>query len=413
MPDGQAVPVQVAVIGGGPAGLMAAERLCAAGLAVTVFERMPSLGRKLLMAGRGGLNLTHGEPLDKLLGRYGEAAASLAPIIQEFDNAAVRAWAEALGQPTFAGSSGRVFPQALKASPLLRAWLARLDAAGVRFVTRCRWRGFAEGGGLLLEAADATTEVIQPTATVLAMGGASWPRLGADGGWVEALRAAGVGVAALVPANVGVDVAWSPGFVARFAGAPLKTVALTFRGQRLRGDLVMTAYGLEGTAVYTHGPAIRAALARDGATDLSLDLRPDTDLAALTRRFGKAMEKGRSRANALRQAGLSPAASALLREAVNPLPGEPAALAALLKAVPVRVTGQQGLARAISSAGGIRLDELDRHLMLERLPGVFACGEMLDWEAPTGGYLLQACLATGRAAADGVLAWLEETGRRC
>jgi uncharacterized flavoprotein (TIGR03862 family) len=413
MQEGQTAPVRVAVIGGGPAGLMAAERLAAAGIAVTVVERMPSLGRKLLMAGRGGLNLTHGEPLDALLRHYGEATPWLTPYVGRFDNAAVRAWAESLGQATFAGSSGRIFPKALKASPLLRAWLARLDAHGVTFLTRRTWRGFAADGGLLLKGADGPPEVLHPAATVLALGGASWPRLGADGGWVAALRAAGVAVADLVPANTGIDVAWPASFAERFAGTPLKTVALTFRGQALRGDLVVTAYGLEGGPVYALGPALRAALLHDGATDLALDLRPDAALPALTQRLAKAMAKGRSRANALRQAGLSPLAAGLLREAVDELPTEPPALAALVKAVPLRVTGQQGLARAISSAGGIGLDQLDDRLMIKSLPGVFACGEMLDWEAPTGGYLLQACLATGQAAAEGVLAWLEEKRQGC
>jgi uncharacterized flavoprotein (TIGR03862 family) len=403
----------VAVIGGGPAGLMAAERLSAAGIAVTVIERMPSVGRKLLMAGRGGLNLTHGEPLDTLLQRYGEAERWLAPLIRRFDNTALRAWAEDLGQLTFEGSSGRIFPTALKASPLLRAWLARLSAQGVTIRTRQSWRGLAAGGGLVVEHADKTAETIHPTATILALGGASWPRLGADGGWVEPLRAAGVEVTELVPANAGIDIAWSPGLAERFAGSPLKTVDVTFRGQTLRGDLVVTAYGLEGGPVYALGPAVRTALARDDTTDLTLDLRPDTALPALTQRLVKAMGKGRSRANALRQAGLAPVAVALLREAAAGLPTEPAALAILVKAAPLRVTGQQGLARAISTAGGIARDQLDDRFMLKHLPGVFACGEMLDWEAPTGGYLLQACLATGRAAADGVVAWLEATRGRC
>lgn len=403
----------VVVIGGGPAGLMAAERLSEAGMAVTVLERMPSVGRKLLMAGRGGLNLTHGEPLDRLLDRYGEAASWLAPIVRRFDNSAVRAWAEGLGQPTFEGSSGRIFPTALKASPLLRAWLARLTAAGVTIRTRQVWQGLAPGGGLLVGQADGSVVTIRPAATILALGGASWPRLGADGGWIAPLREAGFAVHDLLPANAGVDIAWSPGFAERFAGTALKTVASTVDGRTLRGDLVITAYGLEGGPVYALGQAIRTDLGRDGAADLTLDLRPDTDLAALTRRLSKALAKGRSRANALRQAGLSPAAVALLREAAAGLPAEPAALAILVKAVPFRVTGQQGLARAISTAGGIALDELDHRLMLKRLPGVFASGEMLDWEAPTGGYLLQACLATGRAAAEGAIGWLEEMRERC
>ncbi len=403
----------VAVIGGGPAGLMAAERLAAAGLAVTVFDRMPSVGRKLLMAGRGGLNLTHAEPVAALLGRYGEAAAWLGPIVLRFDNTELRRWAAELGQPTFVGSSGRVFPTAMKASPLLRAWLARLAAAGVTVRTRCEWQGFTTDGGLVLAGADRATEIVHPAATVLALGGASWPRLGADGGWVAILRQAGIAVQSLLPANVGVDIAWSPGFVARLAGALLKTVALTHRGRTARGDLVVTRYGLEGGPVYVLGPAIRDGLARDGAADLALDLRPDTALPALADRLARALAKGRSRATALRRAGLAPATVGLLREAAPELPAEPTALAALVKAVPLRVTGQQGPARAISSAGGIALDELDDRLMLKRLPGVFACGEMLDWEAPTGGYLLQACLATGRAAGEGAVAWLEATPERC
>jgi uncharacterized flavoprotein (TIGR03862 family) len=413
MQENRAAPASVAVIGGGPAGLMAAERLALAGIAVTVYERMPSPARKLLMAGRGGLNLTHAEPLDHFLPRYGRAAAWLGPIIRQFDNAALRQWAEDLGEATFKGSSDRIFPKSLKASPLLRAWLRRLDRLGVRIATRHTWQGFTADGGLAFEAADGSTLAVHPAATILALGGASWPRLGADGGWVAPLRAAGVEVTDLEPANTGITIAWSPHLVERFAGAPLKTVAVTFRGQTVKGDLVVTAYGLEGGPVYAMGPAIRTALARDGATDLSLDLKPDTSEASLGQRLAKAMGKGRSRANALRQAGLSPLAAGILRETTPALPTEPGALAALIKAAPLRVTGQAGLARAISTAGGIAAGALDDRLMLKALPGTFACGEMLDWEAPTGGYLLQACFATGSLAAEGALAWLEQQGHGC
>jgi uncharacterized flavoprotein (TIGR03862 family) len=406
MHEGATPRARVAVIGGGPAGLMAAERLAEAGLAVTVYERMPSLARKLLMAGRGGLNLTHAEPLPALLARYGSAEPWLSPIIHRFDNEALRRWAEDLGEPTFIGSSGRVFPKALKASPLLRAWLRRLDRLGVRVLTRHTWQGFTANGGLRFEQADGSEFIVHPDATILALGGASWPRLGADGSWVGPLRAAGIDVADLVPANVGIEIPWSAGFVERHAGTALKTVTLTFRGRALRGDIVITAYGLEGGPVYGLGPAIRAALARDGATDLNLDLKPDTAEESLGQRLAAAMAKGRSRSTALRRAGLAPVALALLREGGATLPADPASLAARVKAVPLRVTGQAGLARAISTAGGITRAGLDNRLMLQARPGTFACGEMLDWEAPTGGYLLQACFATGRHAAEGVIAWL-------
>jgi uncharacterized flavoprotein (TIGR03862 family) len=395
-----APPPRVAIIGGGPAGLMAAETLAVArpGTAITVYDHMPSLGRKFLMAGRGGLNLTHSEPLEGFLARYGEARARIAPIIEAFPPAALRAWAEGLGQETFVGSSGRVFPRAMKASPLLRAWLRRLEALGVRTALRQRWTGWDAEGRLLFEGPEGP-EAVAADAALLALGGASWPRLGSDGGWAAILAGEGVRVAPLRPANGGFAVAWSPHFRERFAGAPLKGAAFSAGGRRLRGEAVVSAQGIEGGAVYALSRDLRELLERDGAATLLLDLRPDVAEAALAARIAKA-KAGQSLATVLRKAlGLSPVAAGLLREAFGPaLARDPAGLAAAAKAVPLRLAGTTGLARAISTAGGVAWDEVDASLMLKRRPGVFLAGEMLDWEAPTGGYLLQACLATGVAA---------------
>lgn len=407
-----ASPAAVAVIGGGPAGLMAAEVMGAAGRPVTVYDRMPSVGRKFLLAGRGGLNLTHSEAIDPFLDRYGAARDRLAPIVAAFPPARLRAWCEGLGEATVVGSSGRVFPQGWKASPLLRAWLARLRAHGVRFALRHRFEGWDEAGRLRFATPDGTLAV-EPAATVLALGGASWPRLGSDGAWTGPLAAAGLGIAPLRPANMGVRIAWSAVFRTRFEGEPLKRIALLAAGRTVRGEAVVTAAGLEGGAVYALSGLLREAVAAEGGAVLAVDLRPDLDAATLARKLAAARES-QSVANRLRKAaGLSPVAIGLLREAHGLAPpADPAALAAAIKAAPLLVTGVQDLDRAISSAGGIRLDELDARLMLRRRPGVFAAGEMLDWEAPTGGYLLQACLATGQAAGRGVLARLAESGAR-
>ncbi len=385
----------VVIVGAGPAGLFAAERLAGAGVAVTVHDRMPSVARKFLMAGRGGLNLTHSEDFRAFVARYGGAAGRLQPYLERFPPSALVAWAEGLGQPTFVGSSGRVFPKALKASPLLRAWLGRLADLGVGVRTRSEWRGWTEDGALRLAEAE-----MRPDATILALGGASWPKLGTDGGWAQFLP----GVAApFRPANMGVDVAWSP-VMQGFAGQPLKGIALTHNGRTVRGEAVVSRYGLEGGAVYAISAALRAAVAAGGSTVLEVDLRPDMSVGALTARLAKA-RGGQSLSNHLRKAlKLSPVETNLLREAHGKdLPSEPGALARAIKTAPLTLTGVQGLDRAISSAGGVRLDAVDEHLMLKERPGVFVAGEMLDWEAPTGGYLLQASFATGLAAAEGVL----------
>ena len=387
----------VAVIGGGPAGLMAAETMAAAGLAVTVFDHMPSLGRKLLMAGRDGLNISHTEPVERFITRYGAAAGWMAPYITIFPPAALREWCDGLGQPTFIGSSGRVFPTAMKASPLLRAWLKRLEGQNVKFVTRAQWVGWDEQGQLRF--ADGSR--VAADATVLALGGASWPRLGADGSWAPLLP--GVAITPLRPANCGFYTGWSAHFAQRFAGQPLKRVSLTCAGQSVRGELMITAAGVEGGAVYALSAVARELIARDGMAGLHIDLRPDMSPEALTARLAGGGRESLS--NILRKrAGLSPVAIGLVQEAKHA--GLELPLTTLIKAMPLRLTATAGLARAISTAGGIALGELDENLMLRRHPGVFASGEMLDWEAPTGGYLLQACLATGRAAGVGVLAWL-------
>lgn len=391
------------MIGAGPAGLMAADVLSAAGLAVTVFERMPQPGRKLLMAGRGGLNLTHSEPFEHFLERYGEATPWLRPILEAFPPAAAIAWAEGLGQPTFVGSSGRVFPKVLKASPLLRAWLVRLEARGVRMRTRREWRGWDAADRLVFRSGD-ETETVSADATILALGGASWPRLGSTAAWAEILSARGIAVTPFRPANCGFSIGWSPAFRERFAGTPLKTAAFSFAGRTIRGEAVVTAYGLEGGAIYALSAPLRDALAKTGSAVLDIDLGPDLSLSQLTAKLDRPL-RGQSVATFLRKAaGLAPVAINLLREAHGvALPTDPALLAARIKSVPIRLIGTQSLDRAISSAGGVAHTAVDEGLMLRQLPGVYVAGEMLDWEAPTGGYLLQATLATGVAAARAVI----------
>ncbi|MDX1718216.1 MAG: TIGR03862 family flavoprotein [Anderseniella sp.] len=395
-----------AIIGAGPAGLKAAEVLAEAGVQVTVFEKMPSPARKFLMAGRGGLNLTHTEPLESFLTRYGEEGEWLRSKIDALAPHDLRAWSAALGQPTFEGSSGRVFPESFKASPLLRAWLRRLDELGVKLETRKGWTGWTDDGALSF--ADGST--FKPAVTVLALGGASWPRLGADGGWVRALRDRGVRVNELRSSNAGITVAWSQQTVERFAGVPLKRIAITVSAETVAGEAMVSRTGLEGGAVYALSRQLRevADAACGKPFEVKLDLKPGLDAEALAARLAKVPRK-QSLTNRLRKgAGLSPQAISVWRDFTPHVPADDVALAHSIKSVTLMATGIQPLERAISSAGGIALDELDDGLMLNRLPGVFACGEMLDWDAPTGGYLLQACFATGNAAGRGALAWLKQ-----
>ena len=371
---------------------MAAERLAALGASVQVFDRMPSVGRKFLMAGRGGLNLTHSAP--GLPRQYGPAEAALTPAIRAWGPDALQAWSAGLGQPCFTGSSGRVFPAAFKASPLLRAWLGHLLSQGVTIHTRHHWLGWDEAGQLRF----ANGAVVRTDAVVLAMGGASWPRLGSDGGWVPVLEEAGACVTPLRPDNCGVRRAWSAWFSGRFQGQPLKRIRASCDGDSASGEAMINAAGLEGGVIYALSRAVRRALDRDGFAVLTLDLRPDLSKEALSQRLGG---HGQSLANALRRAGLSAAASGLVRELAEDAP-----LPERVKAAQLRVEAVAGLDRAISTTGGVMLSGLDERFMLRARPGVFVAGEMMDWDAPTGGYLLQASFSTGRHAAEGVMDWL-------
>ena len=398
------------MIGAGPAGLMAAETLARAGLGVTVYDRMPAPGRKFLLAGRGGLNLTHSEELERFLSRYREAAPRLRAAIEAFPPDALRAWCEGLGQETFVGTSGRVFPKAMKASPLLRAWLMRLAAMNVAYKPRHRWAGWNADGRLVFDTPAGRVEAAHDAA-IFALGGASWPRLGSDGHWTTFFAEREIAISPLKPSNCGFAAEFSDVFRARFEGQPLQGIELRFEDASARGEAVVTKTGLEGGAIYALSPLLRDAIERDGEATLAVDLRPGLPAAELERALARPHGK-QSFSNFLRKAvKLSPAAVGLLQEAAHrgsaPLSSMgPAALAALIKAVPVRLTATAGIERAISTAGGVAFEELDAHFMLRRMPGSFVAGEMLDWEAPTGGYLLQACISTGVAAAKGAIEWL-------
>jgi uncharacterized flavoprotein (TIGR03862 family) len=369
---------------------------------------MPSLGRKFLMAGRGGLNLTHSEEMLRFLARYGAAAEHLRAAIGAFPPDDLRRWSEDLGQPTFVGTSGRVFPRSMKASPLLRAWLRRLAAKGVQVALRHRWTGWDADGRLRFDH-DGEEKSIAADVTVLALGGASWPKLGSDGGWAGILEGEGIAISRLRPANCGFLAEWSEMFRDRFEGQPLKRLALSFAGETVRGEAMIARTGLEGGGVYALSPALREAVHNDGAAILHIDLLPDVPVDELTRKLSAPRGKQSLSTFLRKAANLSPAAIGLAQEVAKGKLGDLAAdaMARQLKALPVRLTGIAPLARAISSAGGVSFDEIDDHFMLRRKPGIFVAGEMLDWEAPTGGYLLQACFATGLAAGKGAAAWLK------
>jgi uncharacterized flavoprotein (TIGR03862 family) len=411
------------VIGGGPAGLMAAEVLRAAGVEVDLYDAMASVGRKFLLAGKGGLNLTHSEDFAPFVGRYAERAAAVEPWLRRFDGPALRDWAAALGVETFVGTSGRVFPQSLKAAPLLRAWLTRLRAAGVRFHQRSRWLGWDAEGGLRFSGPDGEFSV-RAEATVLALGGASWPQLGSDGAWGQVLQERGITVAALRAANCGFDVGataanagapgWSAVFGERFAGQPVKPVALHFEGRSGRlfarqGEFVITAGGIEGSLIYAASALLREEIAEFGAATLHLDLLPgrSADWVLAEVKHGRG---SRSMSSHLKsRLGIEGLKAGLLHELLSKADyADLDLLARRIKRLPLTLIAARPVAEAISTAGGVRLEDLDERLMLKPLPGVFCAGEMLDWEAPTGGYLLTASMASGRVAGEGAARWLHE-----
>lgn len=399
---------EIAIAGGGPAGLAAAEVLAGLGHRVTVYDGMPTVGRKFLLAGKSGLNITHSEDFARFAARFSHPA-ELRPALDRFTTDDVRVWAEGLGTQTFTGSSGRVFPTVMKASPLLRSWLARLDGLGVAIHTRHRWTGFSDGDSLF-ETPDGAV-VVHTDALLLAFGGASWPRLGSDARWISVLRERGVGINGFRPANCGFDVAWSAVFRERFAGAPLKAVAAKSGIGTLPGEFVISRHGIEGSLVYAHAAALRDRLDAEGAASLVLDLAPGRTANRLARDLAKQDAKASLSTRLRKGAGLDGVKAALLRELLPPEDCKsPERLASVIKALPVPVLRPRPIAEAISSAGGIQWDSMDENSMLKALPGVFVAGEMLDWEAPTGGYLLTACLATGRKAAEGMAAWLERQG---
>lgn len=405
--------VCVAVIGGGPAGLMAAEVIAAAGHRVDVYDAMPSVGRKFLLAGKGGLNLTHAEPFDRFLTRYGQAGDALRDCLTAFDADALRGWARDLGVETFVGSSLRVFPSDMKAAPLLRHWLHRLRHAGVRFHARHRWQGWNESGALVLRSDDGE-HVVDASATVLALGGASWPRLGSDGAWVPLLTARGIEVAPLRSANCGFDGAgWSDHLRTRFAGSPVKAVTIRFEDAdgvsvERTGEFVVTATGVEGSLIYALSAPLRDVIERSGSVVIHVDLVPQRSLDWLTKTLAQSRGARSLGQHLKRLTGIDGVRAALLYEAVAPaVLADPAALAAAIKAVPVTLVRPRPVDEAISTAGGVRFAALDERWMLRSLPGVFCAGEMVDWEAPTGGYLLTACFASGRTAGLGVVDWLQ------
>lgn len=401
----------IAVVGAGPAGLMAAEALASRGFAVSVFEAKPSVARKFLRAGIGGLNITHNESYPLFLTRYGDRQAQLQPMLDQFPPAAIRSWMEGLGVSSFEGSSGKVFPQGMKAAPLLRTWVQRLRGQGVQFHLRHRWVGWYADRGLLFDTPDGPVRA-EPRAIVLALGGGSWPQLGSDGLWMPRLQEKGVHVAALQSANCGFEVAWSEHLRQQYAGAQLKSVALRFtdvNGQTIerQGELIISQYGVEGSLIYTASRALRETISARGYATFTLDLMPGRSaeqvLAAVRHPKGARSLSGHLKG----RLSISGVKMALIWEVLGKNAGaDLTQLAHTIKALPVTVTAPRPVTEAISCAGGVRFEEIDEHLMLKALPGVFVAGEMLDWEAPTGGYLLTACLAQGRWAGEGVRHWL-------
>lgn len=406
---------RVAIVGGGPAGLMAAEAASANGIKVDLYDAMGSVGRKFLLAGKGGLNLTHGEPFERFVKRYGERREEVARWLRAFDADALRDWARGLGVETFVGSSGRVFPADMKAAPLLRRWLHRLRVSGVAFHMHHRWLGLLDDGRLRFATPEGE-RIVAANASVLALGGASWPRLGSDGAWVAPLRDAGVDIAPLQSANCGFEIGWSEHLRTRFAGAPLKSVAVHWvdrhgLAQVRQGECVLSEYGIEGSLVYAIGADLRERIAQDGEAMLRLDLAPGIAQLALAERLAAPRGKHSLGDWLRRRAHLGAAKCALVFEAADKsVLADPIALAARIKALPLTLRAPRPLAEAISTAGGVRLEALDENLMLRTQPGTFCAGEMLDWEAPTGGYLLTACFASGGWAGRAAARWLEGLG---
>jgi uncharacterized flavoprotein (TIGR03862 family) len=411
LPSSARMPV-IAVIGGGPAGLMAAETLSSHGVRVELYDAMPSVGRKFLLAGKGGMNLTHSEAFDAFIARYRERASVLEPMLRQFEGLAMREWAEGLGIGTFVGSSGRVFPTDMKAAPLLRVWLKRLREAGVHFHMRHRWLGWDARGALRFATPDGE-HVVEAQATVLALGGGSWARLGSDGAWVPQLASRGIDVAPLQPANCGFELAWSEHFRTRFAGEPLKAVVASCIDtagveHRRQGEFVISAQGVEGSLIYALSSILRERIVRDGHATLTLDLAPGKSLQRVIDEVGQPRGSRSMSSHLQSKVGIAGVKAGLLRELVSKEDFTDARLlGSAIKALPLRLNATRPIDEAISSAGGVRFEGLDAKLMARAVPGVFIAGEMLDWEAPTGGYLLTACFATGRHAALGALSWLQ------
>jgi hypothetical protein len=402
----------VAVIGGGPAGLMAAEVLCQGGIKVDLFDAMPSVGRKFLMAGKGGMNITHSEPLPAFAGRYASRERNIAPLLESFNPEALRKWIHTLGIDTFVGSSGRVFPREMKAAPLLRAWLHRLREAGVSFHMRHRWLGWDEHNALRFTTPDAE-KLVQADAVILALGGGSWAHLGSDGLWIPLLEQRGVAVAPLQPANCGFNTNWSEHFSTRFAGEPIKTVALSYTDiagieHRKQGEIMITASGIEGGLIYALSAVLRDTIAKNSNVQIYLDLLPDKEEQQVVNEITHPRGSRSMSSHLQSRLGIKGVKAGLLRElAGTEVYADPKQLGAAVKRLPLTLVAPRPLNEAISSAGGITFETLDEQLMIRNLPGVFCAGEMLDWEAPTGGYLLTACFASGKAAGHGALNWLK------